>query len=75
MEELHPAMADDSMDSDDRHEQLLAIEYIAAMLSQLRLMAQSKELHVLAYLIDMAQIEASETATQIKVLPPLAVRN
>ena len=54
------------MTSEDRHEQLLAVEYIAAMLSQLRLMAVSKELNVLAYLIDMAQIEAGENATQLK---------
>jgi hypothetical protein len=39
------------MTNEERQEQLLAIEYIAAMLSQLRLMAQSKELNVLAYLI------------------------
>ena len=36
------------------------------MLCQLRLMAQSKQLNVLAYLIDMAHIEALENASQIK---------
>lgn len=63
------------MTSVDRQEQLLAIEYIAAMLSQLRLMAQSKDLNVLAYLIDMAQIEAGETASQIKGIAPSVLRN
>jgi hypothetical protein len=68
-------MARDSMTNDDRHEQLLAIEYITAMLSQLRLMAQSKNLSILAYLIDMAQIEAGETAHQIRDVSRLTVRN
>ncbi|MBX3598483.1 MAG: hypothetical protein KF874_13010 [Rhizobiaceae bacterium] len=54
------------MNSNDRQEQLLAVEYIAAMLSQLRLMAQAKEMTILAYLIDMAQIEAVDASTQLK---------
>jgi len=63
------------MTNEERHEQLLAIEYIAAMLAQLRLMAQSKDLGVLAYLIDMAQIEAGEAASQMRGTPILALRN
>jgi hypothetical protein len=63
------------MTNEDRHEQLLAIEYIAAMLSQLRLMALSKEVSVLAYLIDMAQIEASENVTQLRNGGPSGFRN
>lgn len=63
------------MTNEDRHEQLLAVEYIAAMLSQLRLMAQSKDLTILAYLIDMAQIEAGEAANQLKGTSTLVVRN
>lgn len=62
------------MTIEERHEQLLAIEYIAAMLSQLRLMAQSKELNILAYLIDMAQIEAGEAASQMRDTP-MELRN
>ncbi|MGC4025825.1 MAG: hypothetical protein QM744_12125 [Mesorhizobium sp.] len=57
------------------HEQLLALEYIGAMLAQLRLMAQSKDLNVLAYLIDMAQIEAGEVALQMRGTPVLVLRN
>lgn len=63
------------MTNEATHEQLLAIEYIAAMLGQLRLMAQSKDLNVLAYLIDMAQIEAGESALQMRGMPILALRN
>ncbi|RFC67269.1 MULTISPECIES: hypothetical protein [Mesorhizobium] len=63
------------MMNDAGHEQLLAIEYIAAMLGQLRLMAQSKDLNVLAYLIDMAQIEAGEAASQMRDVPIMALRN
>lgn len=63
------------MTNEERHEQLLAVEYIAAMLSQLRLMAQSKDLNILAYLIDMAQIEAGEAANQMKGTAASIIRN
>ena len=63
------------MTTQDRYELLLAIEYIDAMLSQLRLMAQGRDLRVLAYLIDMAQIEASESARQLRDARIMTIRN
>lgn len=36
------------------------LEYIHAMLSQLRVMAEADKLDMLAYLIDMARVEVTE---------------
>lgn len=36
------------------------LEYIASMLRELRQLAQSRNFDMLAYLIDMAQLEASD---------------
>lgn len=43
-------------------EQISTIKYIGDMLGQLRFMAASQKLDLLAYLIDMAHIEATDVA-------------
>jgi hypothetical protein len=49
----------------ERGSRIETLDYIASMLQQLRLMAQGQDLPMLAYLIDMAQIEASDTITRL----------
>ncbi len=45
---------------DTRYRRTDGLDYIQAMLGQLRIMAQSERCDVLAYMIEMAYVEASD---------------
>jgi hypothetical protein len=54
-----------------------ALEYIQAMLGQLRSMADGERYHMLAYLIELAYIEATDIARgqrPSQIVPPAKLR-